>query len=651
MKDVPPLPGLVARVTGPEQVIDFANDIAERLIGGGPLLGRRALDLPKATLAAMLFAPVEDVRKTGVARLAAEVQARWDKHGDGSLAESYFDFVWRPLRGDTGEVDAVVIHGVEVTRAVLERRAAESSRAQLVDLVAGLRDALVWEADGRTLAFTFVSPSAEVLLGYPPRQWLAGPLNLRFARTHPEDRAWVERAYREEARSCRDHELVYRMLAADGRVVWMRDRVYCVRGESGAPVVLRGLMTDVTAQVNAERELGQGLLQARSERDRAEVRAGAAETMHGSLELGETVGNVARAGLAGSTDFCLVDVEGVTGTAHRDPHKAELLRGLRSPGESATEEQILHDIPDALLRNPGRAAGDAEARRTLAGRSAIVQPIVARGKHLGQMIFVASLRAHGPQDVELTRDLAGRAGLAVDNARRFTEARRDAAAREELLSVVSHDLRAPLAAIVAGAETIRILEIPGTTGERAQRVAAQIHRSSANMGRLVDDLLDATTIKSGRLELQRAPERVLLLLEEAVDGARAVSHRPLRLEIDRVDPDLAIDCDRRRVLRVLANLLTNAAKYARDGGTVRVSASGEGALVRISVRDDGQGIPAEHLPHLFERFWRAPQSVLTGHGLGLYIARGIVEAHGGTISAESAPGEGATFSFTLPKAG
>ena len=644
--DLPELPGLIAHLLGPEQRITFANGLLQRLLGKGPLRGLKANDVGSAALAAVLFAPLDAVYQSGAPRMAAEVAARWDKDGDGVLAESYFDLFWKPTRGASGEVDGVVIHGIEVTRAVLERRAAETSHRHLLDLVHGLRDAIVWEADGKTLEFTFVSPSAELLLGYPPRQWIAQRPNLRFSRVHPDDRGWVERAYREEAARGRDHELLYRMLAASGRVTWINDRVYTVRGESGAPLLLRGLMTDASAQVEAERELSERVVRSREERARAELKAHLAGAAVGPLELQTTIERFARAAVPGLADYCFVDAEGATATAHGEPRG--LLDGVRPSCEAPTAEQVLHDIPEALLRS---AAGDErrlQALKQLQPRSAIVQPLIARGRRLGMMVFVACGRGFGEREVALSRDLARGAGVAVDNARLYSEAKADAAAREDLLSTVSHDLRAPLAAISAGAETIRVLE-PGV-GERTQRVAAQIHRSAAQMGRLIEDLLDATTIKAGRLQLQVALTPILPLLEEAVDVARAGARRLVEVVIAEADPQLSAQCDRPRVLRVLNNLLTNAIKFSTPGGRVTVGAGVRDGLVQLSVHNDGAAIAAADLPHLFERFWRARESVLAGHGLGLYIARGIVEAHGGRIEVETGD-HGTRFSFTLPPAG
>jgi signal transduction histidine kinase len=646
VNDLPDVPGLVARVAGPDRVITFASELLQRLLGRGSLRGLRSDEVSDEALAAVLFAPLDAIYLSGAPRMVDEVLARWDKHGDGSLAESYFDLVWRPTRGAGGEVDGVVIHGIEVTRAVLERRAAETSHRHLLDLVQGLRGAIVWEADGRTLDFTFVSPGAERMLGYPPRQWIAQRPNLRLARLHPDDRGWVERAYREEAARGRDHELLYRMLAADDRVVWINDRVYAVRGESGATLTLRGLMTDASTQVRAEQELGQRIAEARDDRARDRLRLHLASSVSGSLELQPTVDRVARAAVPGLADFCFVDAQGATATVHRDPETDALLEGVRPLCDAQTEEQVLHDIPEAMLRSAARDELQLETLKALTPSAAIVQPLIVRGRRLGLIVLVSSGRAFGPREVELSRDLARGAGEAVDNARLYGEARRDAAAREELLSVVSHDLRAPLAAISAGAETIRILE---TSGERAQRVAAQIHRSAAQMGRLVNDLLEATTIKAGRLQLLPQPERVLALLDEAADIARAGATRLVNIVIDEADPQLLAACDRLRVLRVLGNLLANAVRFAPEDGFVRVSARADGEQVRVFVHNDGEAIPPEHLPHLFERFWRAPDSVLSGHGLGLYIARGIVEAHGGRIEVASGA-QGTTFSFTLPKA-
>lgn len=646
--DLPEWPGLVARVVGPEQRITFASELLQRVLGKGPLRGLKAHEVGDEALAAVLFAPLDAVYRSGAPRIANEVLARWDPRGDGSLAESYFDLFWKPTRGALGEVDGVVIHGIEVTRAVLERRAAETSHRHLLDLVQGLRDAIVWEADGQSLEFTFVSPGAEAVLGYPPRQWLAQRPNLRFARLHPDDRAWVERAYREEAARGRDHELLYRMLAADDRVVWINDRVYTVRGESGASLTLRGLMTDATAQVRAEQELGQRVVESRAAHARAEVRARLSEAAVGDLELQPTVDRLARSAVPGLADYCFVDAQGATAAAHRDPQNDALLEGARPPCEAPTEEQVLHGIPEALLRSAARDGDQLEVMKELRPEAAIVQPLIARGRRLGMMVFVACGRGFGERDLELSRDVARGAGVAVDNARLHAEAKRDAAAREDLLSTVSHDLRAPLAAISAGAETIRILETSAGAAERVQRVAAQIHRSAAQMGRLVDDLLDATTIKAGRLQLQPSPQQMLPLLEEAVDLARAGARRLVEVVIAEADPQLTAFCDKPRLLRVLGNLMSNAIKHARPDGRVTVAARAEEGKVRLSVHNDGAPIAPGDLPHLFERFWRAPGSVLAGHGLGLYIARGIVEAHGGCIGVESGE-DGTTFWFTLPR--
>jgi signal transduction histidine kinase len=173
------------------------------------------------------------------------------------------------------------------------------------------------------------------------------------------------------------------------------------------------------------------------------------------------------------------------------------------------------------------------------------------------------------------------------------------------------------------------------------------------MTRLVRDLLDATRVQSGHV-IPLVTERVdvVRLMDDVIDSFRdQARNHGQRLEADVAESVPAVLADRDRLLQVFSNLVGNGLKFTPEGGRVRVrAATGEGA-VRFSVDDTGPGIPAESLPHLFELFWQARDRQATlGTGLGLSIARGIVEAHGGSISVKSTPGEGSTFTFTVPAA-
>jgi signal transduction histidine kinase len=167
------------------------------------------------------------------------------------------------------------------------------------------------------------------------------------------------------------------------------------------------------------------------------------------------------------------------------------------------------------------------------------------------------------------------------------------------------------------------------------------------MSRLVDDLLDVARIDAGSLRIVRSGCDVSALAQDALLAVQPLAEQKgITLEAHLPEPSVPVHCDRRRILQVFANLMGNAVKFTGQGG-VRLEVSVEGREVCFSISDTGAGISAEHLPHLFERYWQAREGERSGAGLGLYIARGIVEAHGGRIWADSTRGKGTRISFTL----
>jgi signal transduction histidine kinase len=230
----------------------------------------------------------------------------------------------------------------------------------------------------------------------------------------------------------------------------------------------------------------------------------------------------------------------------------------------------------------------------------------------------------------------------------IASAERAAAAREELLATVAHDLRSPLGAIALRATTLRRT----SRDEGAKKHAEAIERVVKRMDHLVKGLLDVATMEAGRLALEQSSFPVTAIIQEVIDlfGDTAAS-QSVRLENRSHRSQLLLRADRERSIQVLSNIVVNAIKFTPPQGQVEVSAEpAEEASVRISVRDTGPGIAADTLPHVFDRFWKAGPRGRAGTGLGLHIAREIVTAHGGHIWAESQPGSGTTFHFTLPGA-
>jgi signal transduction histidine kinase len=223
--------------------------------------------------------------------------------------------------------------------------------------------------------------------------------------------------------------------------------------------------------------------------------------------------------------------------------------------------------------------------------------------------------------------------------------------RDNFLGIVSHDLRNLLGGIVMSAGLLA--ETAGDNDERKKMLLAttRIQRYAARMNRLIGDLLDVASIDAGKLAITLARGDAAALIDEAVDTFQgAASAKGLSLDADVGERPLWGHFDRDRILQVLANLVTNAIKFTASGGSIRLSAERVQEELLLLVSDTGAGIPDDMLELVFEPFFQARTNDRKGVGLGLYISRCIVEAHGGTIRAESKVGEGSSFHVTLPDA-
>jgi signal transduction histidine kinase len=313
-------------------------------------------------------------------------------------------------------------------------------------------------------------------------------------------------------------------------------------------------------------------------------------------------------------------------------------------------------------------ATDSDEEATLA-RGCI--PLVCDGRILGALT-VDIFGPHAPSSRAHAESLALHAGLSLGRAhlREAERAARTSAqhtmeqnamlreltdtltetlrARSDVLAAVSHDLKNPLTAILMAAQGL-LQGIPNDRRLRPRREVELIRRSARRMTELIDALLEAAGIEAGTLSIHRRPHSTRELVEEVCELLEPLAaQRAIRLQAD-IDAELPpVPCDGARITRVLSNLVGNALKFSGQGSTVTASAhKGEGG-VEFEVRDDGPGIPPEQLPYVFDRFWRGPRASQPGSGLGLFIAKSIVEAHGGTIGVESTVGVGTIFRFSLP---
>ena len=290
-------------------------------------------------------------------------------------------------------------------------------------------------------------------------------------------------------------------------------------------------------------------------------------------------------------------------------------------------------------RRPRRDSHALDGERTRADQA-------VRGERASADV---TLRSDRKDQADLLAGLLVHERAATDAYLLTERARSDDAVanRDDFLGMVAHDVRNLLNAVVLSLELLR----PGVGEPEAHVTAAanRIRRYVARMNRLIGDLLDVTSIDSGKLAMTPVQTDAAALLKEAAETFQSAAlEKGVLLSATVPDGSLDANFDHGRILQVFANLLSNAIKFTPLGGRVDLRVEASEGVLRFCVADTGIGIPRPMLAAIFERFWQVRENDRKGHGLGLYISRCIVEAHGGRIWAESAPGEGSRFYFTLP---
>jgi signal transduction histidine kinase len=394
-----------------------------------------------------------------------------------------------------------------------------------------------------------------------------------------------------------------------------------------------------------------------------------------SLDYEQTLSVLADLVVPRLADWCAVDVVDPDGTIrrvavrHRDPGKAEVTRATavfkpdpegRHPRTEVIRtgrSQLVAEVTDDLL---GRVAADAEhlrVMRQLGYVSAMIVPLVARGRTIGAITcaITESERRYAADDLKLAEEIALRAALALDNARLYHEAEAARAeaqqanrAKDQFLSVVSHELKTPLASTLGWLRVLR-----SGNGDQSARGLASIERSVRVQAKLIDDLLDVSRMVMGRVRVDPQPVDLGALVAAAVDTIRPeADEKGVRLDVTTGPRPIGATGDPERLQQIVWNLVSNAVKFTPAGGHVQVRLAQKNGCAELVVEDDGKGIDAAFLPHVFDDFRQAePVSSRAkgGLGIGLTITRHLVELHGGTIVVAS-PGtdRGATFIVVLP---
>jgi signal transduction histidine kinase len=388
-----------------------------------------------------------------------------------------------------------------------------------------------------------------------------------------------------------------------------------------------------------------------------------------SLDIDETLGNIARLAVRDLGDLCIIDLNeggggrGLLKVMSRDPskawisdlflrlplnrHRPDWLRTVLENKRPVLMERLSPETVDTFCAHPEHMRALWEAGL----RSAIAVPLAARGNLLGAIVLLsfAPSHAYGPGDLRLAVELAERSALSIENSRLYLEAQRAIKTRENVLAMVSHDLKNPVATIGLVAHVLEQYE-PTDPGQRRDLVG-KIQRAVDTMLLLISDLLDFSKIQSGTFSVDVHAGTLDAMVVPVIDSLKTLADaRHQTIEVNMSTTLSEVLADSHRIGQVLSNLLGNAIKFTPDGSTIRVSARQQADTIVVSVSDEGPGIPAEHLSRVFDRFWQAKETMQMGSGLGLSIAKGIVEAHGGTIWVESELGKGSSFYFTLPLA-
>lgn len=408
--------------------------------------------------------------------------------------------------------------------------------------------------------------------------------------------------------------------------------------------------------------------EARAAEQRARFLARASALLGSSLDSETTLRNVADLAVPSLADWCAIELVSPTGgiaqasLKHVDPEKSERAGRLRSsmrfdpdaprgvPSVIRTGEPELYGrISDEQLAAYVSDPTHLRMLRELGFWSAMIVPIRARERTFGALTFVtvSSERTFTQADLEMAVQLGERAGVAMQNAMLYQQAIDAVQLRDDFLSVAGHELRTPVTALLLQAQSLARIDHLDAGGQTKVRIE-RLSRYALRLTKLVDELLDVARISSGRMQLSSSELDLCEMIDDVLEGASEQIARSGSLVRVEAGCPVSGKWDRHRLEQVVMNLLSNALKYG-EGKPIDITIAKEHGHALLRFRDHGIGISLEHQRRIFERFERAVSSRnFSGLGLGLWIAREIVEAHGGVIDVQSEPGNGAEFVVRLP---
>ena len=631
-----------AQMVGYASAIDLLRAPAHDILGRFAIYDERGEAVPPADLPGRRVldgAPHASARLRY--RILATDEQRWSVVNATAVRDSLgaIEFVINIFHDDT------------------QRRRADIAANQLAALVASSEDAIIGKSlDG---VITSWNPAAERLFGYTAAEALGQPI---VSLVPPVGADALPALFARLRAGERVAPLTTLRRRRDGSPVDVSMRVSPMRDGEDRLVGLSTIARDVTSRKRVM--------------DGLRLLAAAGDILGSSLDYATTLASVAQIVVPHLADWCSVHVVEAdaerprqVALAHVDPAKVARVRELQEQFNFDYDDDsglscvirtgtmsVVRDITDDMLAASARSPEHLAALRELGPTASMIVPLTARGRTFGAMslAITESGRRLTDADVALAQELARRAGMAIDNARLLRNAEQAARAREDFLLTASHELKTPLTSVKGAAQLLgRYIARAPFDQERAEALATRLQQEVLRLEALVADLLDAARIQRGRLDLRPRRTDLAELARRAVERAVGTPvHMPNHtLTLDAPVPVVG-DWDPARLAQVLDNLIVNALKYSPDGGevVVRVHAEPPPGVALLSVADQGIGIGPADLPKLFQPFARADgvRETTGGTGLGLYITRQLVEAHGGTIEVASELGVGSRFSVRLP---
>lgn len=570
----------------------------------------------------------------------------------------HVDFSLTPVLDAHGNVIHIVPEGRDITDRKRVEAALRLSEARLSRLVSTATDAIISaDEDQRVVLF---NRGAEQIFGWKSEEILGQPLDLLIpARFRAPHRRHI-RDFEKEGSSTRSmverRTLIYGVRKG-GDEFPIEAAIMSVEVESKH--IFTAMLRDISKRVFLERELNRRL-------EQQSLLADLGATLGESLDDDEKLIRVAEL-IAATLAKCCIAYAARDGEIRRvkvacgDPARVAAAEELeRHPLDAiqhsavralilAGQPRLVKELTPEVLRSLLLSEEHYARLAALEPRSGLAVPLVARGRPLGAFVLFScdADRLYGDEDVRLAMLVAERTALSLDVLQSLRTAQDATQARDDLLAFVAHDLRNPLAVVDLTVQ--RLLHRVPADADEVRRGLATIARSAARASRLIKDLLDLRRPQTDLtlVSQSRSPQH---LVAEALETQRPlVAAASLTLQIDVPNALPAVQADPDRIAQVLENLVGNAVKFTPAGGRISVGAANREQDVLFWVKDSGRGVPSKDLPHVFDPFWRADGPNHGSVGLGLPIARRVIEAHAGHIWVESEEGAGCTVSFTLPK--